>query len=108
VTPDVLAPADDAVGKRDTRRAAHELAHLEVRSTLATHIESAAIALRREEYLIVAALDHLGEVFIELHDHAAAFELRRTEVLEPNLRAFHAIEGTVRAIGERHRTALCR
>jgi hypothetical protein len=39
-----------------------KLAHLEARSTLATHIEPAAIALRREEYLVVTALYHFGKV----------------------------------------------
>jgi hypothetical protein len=68
MTPDVLAPAHDTIRERDARLATHELAHLEAHGALATHIESAAIALRREEYLIVAALDHLGEVFIELYD----------------------------------------
>jgi hypothetical protein len=39
-----------------------KIAHLEARSTLATHIEPAAIALRREEYLVVTALYHFGKV----------------------------------------------
>src|SRR5262245_27179845 len=43
----VLAPANDAVGKGDARLAAHELAHLEGRSALAAHEEPAAITLRR-------------------------------------------------------------
>ena len=34
---DILATADDAVGKRDTRLAAHNLAHLELVSALMTH-----------------------------------------------------------------------
>jgi hypothetical protein len=38
-----------------------KLAHLEARSTLATHIEP-RIALRREEYLVVTALYHFGKV----------------------------------------------
>src|SRR5262245_53125836 len=57
---DVLAPPDDAIGERNARRATHEFAHLEARSALTAHIESAAVALGRGEYTIIAALDHLG------------------------------------------------
>ena len=71
---DVLAPADDTVGERNARRAAPELAYLEACGALA-HIEAAAIAFGRDEYLVVAAVDHLGEVRIELYDRASAPEL---------------------------------
>src|SRR5262245_56121962 len=47
---------------------------------------AAAIALGREEHLIIAALDHLGEVRIELDHRAPALEFCRAEILEPMLR----------------------
>jgi hypothetical protein len=72
---DVLAAADNAVGKRDARLSARKLAHLEAIGTSA-HIVSPAIALWRDEHAIVVALDHLGEVRIELYDRVAARELR--------------------------------
>src|SRR5262249_17492203 len=105
VTPDVLAPAHDTVGERDARLATHKLAHLEAGGALAD-VEPAAITLGREEYLIVAALDHLGEVGVELYDRPPALELRRAEILEPRLRALHAMEHALRAVGERHRGVL--
>src|SRR5215471_17452898 len=87
--PDVLAPADDPIGERDIGRAARKLAYLEARGALAANIEPAAFALTRDENAIVAAL-----------------ELRRAEILEPKLRAFHAIERALRSVGKRHRGAL--
>src|SRR4029450_11742222 len=85
VTGDVLAPADDAIGERNARSAAGKLAHLEARPALAAHIEPAAIAALGEEDVIVAALDHLDEVRIELHGRAPALELARAEILEPKV-----------------------
>src|SRR5215469_17646088 len=96
---DVLAPADDAIGKRNARFPTHELAHLEVRTALASDVEPAAIALGREEHSIVP-LDHLGEVSIELHDCPPARELCRAEILEPMLWALHANEHPLCAVGE--------
>jgi hypothetical protein len=100
VTGDVLAPADDAIGKRNARRAAGKLAHLEARAALAAHVEPATIAARREEDVIVAALDHLGEVGIELDGRAPARELARAEILEPMLRALHAMQHALRSVGK--------
>lgn len=51
VAGNILAPADDAIGKRDARFAACELADLEGVSTFATHVKAAAIALGRNEKL---------------------------------------------------------
>jgi hypothetical protein len=70
VSPDVLAPADDAIGERDVRLSAPELAHLEPRSAPVADIKAAAIAFGRDEHAIVAALDHFGEVGVE-GDHGA-------------------------------------
>src|SRR5439155_11278446 len=100
VSCNVLAPSNDAVGKGDARLTAHEFAHLEARGTLAVHEEPAAITLGREEHAIVAALNHLGGVRIESHDRAPARELRRAEILEPMLRALHAMEHARAAVGE--------
>src|SRR5262245_46767670 len=102
---DVLAPADDPIGERDVRLAAHELAHLETGSGLAPHEEPAAITLGCEEHAIIAR-DHRGEVRIELDHGTPALELRRAEILEPELRALHAVEQSPRAVGEWHRGAL--
>src|SRR5262249_27600947 len=102
VTADVLAAPDDAIGERDARLAAHELADLEARA-LATDREPAAITLGREEHLIVATLDHFAEVGVELDHRTAALEPRRAEILGPVLRALHAMKhaasrrGTVRS-----------
>src|SRR6516164_7697526 len=101
VSPDVFAQTDDTIGERDARRAAHELAHLEARGALAD-VEPATITLGREEYLIIAALDHLGEVGIELDHRAPALELRCAKVLEPMLGALHAMEHALGAIGKGH------
>jgi len=38
MTRDISAPADDSIGERDGRFAAHKLAHLEAHSSLAVHI----------------------------------------------------------------------
>src|SRR5438552_10495444 len=46
---DVSASPNDAIGERDVRFSATELAHLEARSALAPNIEPAAITLGREE-----------------------------------------------------------
>src|SRR5262249_25085790 len=72
VSLDVLAPTDDAIGKRDARLPAHELAHLKARCAFAEHIEPATIALGREEHPVVPALDHFHEVCIELYDRTTA------------------------------------
>src|SRR5262249_20924881 len=72
VRPDVLAPPNDAIGKRDARRAAHEFPHLEARGALAAHREPAAVALGRDEHAIVAALDYLAEVGVEPDNRAPA------------------------------------
>src|SRR5262249_3256944 len=66
-----------------------------------------AVALGSEEHAIVAALDHFGEVGIELDHRAPSLELRGAEILEPQLRALHAIERALRAVRKRHRRALC-
>src|SRR5947208_13821300 len=87
--------ANDAVGERDARLGAHEFAHLEARGAFTADIKAATITLGRREHLIVAALDHLGEVGIESHDRTSALELRRAGILEPNLRALHAIDRPV-------------
>src|SRR5262249_40939040 len=92
VRPDVLAPADDTIGECDVPLAAGKLAHLEARRTFALHVKPAAVALGSEEHAIVAALDHFGEVGIELDHRAPSLELRGAEILEPQLRALHAIE----------------
>jgi hypothetical protein len=102
---DVLAAADNAVGKRDARLSARKLAHLEA-SPLAAHIESPAIALWCDEHAIVAALDHLGEVRIEFYDRAAARELRAAKILEPVFRTLHAMEEALRSVWEWHYRAL--
>src|SRR5262249_5186290 len=86
--PDVLSPADEC----DVRLAAGKLAHLEARRAFALHVKPAAVALGSEEHAIVAALDHFGEVGIELDHRAPSLELRGAEILEPQLRALHAIE----------------
>src|SRR5262245_62532939 len=62
VSLDVLAPTDDAIGKRDVRLAAHEFAHLKDRGTFEEHIETAKIALGREEHLRVGPFNHLQYV----------------------------------------------
>src|SRR5262245_23032602 len=49
---DILALADDSIGERNIRLAAHELAHLEVGGDLAPHEEPAAITLGCEEHAI--------------------------------------------------------
>src|SRR5205823_9715384 len=98
---DISAPADHPIGERDGRFAAHELAHLEARSSLAADVEPAAVPLGREEYAVVAR-DHLGEVCIELYDRPPGPELRRAEILEPMLWALHAMEHALAAVGERH------
>src|SRR5262249_21423108 len=105
VTPDVLAPAHDTVGERDARLATHKLAHFEAGGALAD-VEPAAITFGREEYLIVAALDHLGEVGVEPDNRAPALELGGAEILDPMPRALHAMEHALRAVGERHRGVL--
>src|SRR5215472_10905444 len=79
---------------------------IEARGALAANIEPAAFALTRDENAIVAALDHFGEVGVDLDHRAPALELRRAEILEPKLRAFHAIERALRSVGKRHRGAL--
>ena len=90
MTRDVPAPADDAIGERDARFSATELAHLEARGGLAAHIEAAAVALGRDEHVIAGRLDHFREIAIELHRRASVLEPRRAEVLELVLRALHA------------------
>jgi hypothetical protein len=69
---------------------------------LAAHVEPTAISARREKHVIVAALDHLGEVHVELHGCAPALELARPEILEPSLRTLHAMERALRAVRERN------
>src|SRR5262245_44668123 len=82
------------------------LAHLKARGTFAAHVETAAIAFGREEHLIVAARDHFGEIRIELHEGAPALEVRRAEILEPEVRTLHAIERAMGPVGERHHCRL--
>jgi len=65
-----------------------------------------AITLWRDEYAIVTALDHFGEVRIELHECATARELGTAEILEPDLRTLHAIERASRSVGKWHHSAL--
>src|SRR6266545_4143163 len=105
MSPDVSAPANDTIAERNGRLAAHELAHLESRSTLLVHIEPAAIALGREEHTVVAR-DRLGEVRIELDHRPTALELRRAEILEPMLRALHAMQHALRSVGKGHHGVL--
>src|SRR5262249_31816009 len=81
-----------------------QLAHLELGGGLAPHEEPAAITLGCEEHTIVAR-DHHGEARIELYHGTSALELRGAEILEPELRALHAIEQPPRAVGEWHRGA---
>ncbi len=50
-TGNVLAPADDAIGKRDARFTACELTHFKAVSTFAMHVKAPAIALGRNEKL---------------------------------------------------------
>jgi len=102
VSPDVFAQTDDAIGERHARFATLQFAHLEARAALATHAQPAAIAFRCEKDVTVAALDYLGEVGVELYHGAATLELRRAEILKPMLRALHAMEHALRAVGERH------
>src|SRR4029450_10035808 len=92
---DVATPADDPVGERDARSSAAELAHFEARGRLGAHIEAAAVAFGRDEHTIVARLDHLGEIAIELDRRASVPEPRRAEILEPVLGTFHAMEDTL-------------
>jgi hypothetical protein len=54
----------------------------------------------------VTALDHFGKVCVELYDRATARELGTAEILEPQLRTLHAIEQTLRSVGERHHGGL--
>src|SRR5215204_3060741 len=93
---DVLAPADNPIGERDARVTTLGLAHLEARRRLASDIEASAVPLRRDEHVIAAALNGLGEIAIELDRCAPVFELRRAEILEPVLRALHAMEHALR------------
>ena len=60
--------------------AACELVHLEGAGALAVHVEPAAIALGRDKHAIVAALDHFGEVCVELDHDSPTLELRRAEI----------------------------
>src|SRR5262245_55760258 len=98
----ILALADNAVGERDVRPAALQFAYLKARAALAPHTQPAAIASRCQEHVVVAALDHLREVSIDLHDGTAALELRRAEILKPVLRALHTMKHPLAAVGERH------
>src|SRR5215470_12732814 len=99
---DVPPPADDAIGERHVRRAALQLAHLEPVAALALYIKAAAVALGSKKHAIVAGPDGFGEVGVELDHGTAALELRRAEILEPVLRALHAMHQPTRAVGERH------
>ena len=63
---------------------------IEARGALSANIESAAFALRRDENAIVAALDHFGEVGVDLDHRAPALELRRAEILAPPQTVRHA------------------
>src|SRR5262245_52220787 len=103
---DVVASSDDAIGERDIAGAALQFAHLEARGSLVAHINPAAIVRGRDEHVILVWRHHLGEIGIELHDGATALELRRTKILEPKLRALHAIEQALRTVGKRHGGAL--
>src|SRR5262249_8552919 len=103
---DVLASCDDAIGERDIAGAALQFAHLEPRGGLVAHTKPAAIVRGRDEHVIFLSSHHLGEIGIELHDGATALELRRTKILEPKLRALHAIEQALRTVGKRHGGAL--
>src|SRR6516162_3001932 len=103
---DVPPPADDAIGERHVRRAALQLAHLEPVAALALYIKAAAVALGSKKHAIVAGPDGFGEVGVELDHGTAALELRRAEILEPELRALHAIERAMSAVGKRHRGTL--
>src|SRR6516165_2962038 len=102
VTIDVLPAPDDAIGERNARLAAGKLAHLELAAALALYIKAAAVALGSEEHAVVTGLDRLSEVGVELDHGTAALELRRAKILEPMLRALHAMKQPMRAIGERH------
>ena len=106
MTRDVSASADDAIGQCDARFSAGELAHLEAGARLAAHIEAAAVALGRDEHVIAGGPDRLREIAIELHCRASVPELRHAEVLEPVLRALHAVEHALRAVWERHHGVL--
>jgi hypothetical protein len=53
-----------------------------------------------KEHAIVAALDHFAEVGVELDDGAPALELRRAAIFKPMLRALHAMEHALGAIGK--------
>src|SRR5215470_3144300 len=99
---DVPAPADDAIGERHVRHAALQLAHLEPTAPLALYIKAAAVALGSEEHAVVAGFDRLGEVRIELDHGTSALEPCPAEILEPVLRALHAMHQPMRAVGERH------
>src|SRR5262249_32970823 len=88
------------------RLAAGEFMHLEAVSVLAAHIKPVAIPLGRDKHAIVTALDDFGEVRIKLYHRATARELRAAEILEPMLWTLHAMEYTLRSVGERHHSVL--
>src|SRR5262245_12080405 len=103
---DVLASRDDAIGERDIAGAALQFAHLEPPGGLVAHTKPAAIVRGRDEHVIFLSSHHFGEIGIEFHDRATGLELRRTKILEPKLRALHAIERALRTVGKRHGGAL--
>src|ERR1700741_5126075 len=100
MTSDVLPRADDAIRESDARLAAPKLPQLECRGGLAANIEPTTIAFRCNEDAIIGRFDELGKVGVYLDYGAPALESSRAEILKPNLRALHTIEGAVRAIGE--------
>jgi len=77
-----------------------QLAHLEALGGLPAHVEPVAIAFRGEEHATVIELHHFGKVCIELDGGLAARKPRGAEILEPMLRAFHAMEHALAAVGE--------
>ena len=98
VSPDVLAPADDAVGERtfDFRPSSRTS---KLAALLFADIKPAAIAFRRDEHVIVAALITLAKSGVEPDDGAPVLELRRAEILEPMLRALDAMQHALRTVG---------
>src|SRR5262249_58584069 len=57
-------------------------------------------------HVIFVKRHHLGEIGVELDCGASGAELRRTKILEPKLRALHAIEQALCTVRERHGGAL--
>ena len=77
----------DAVIKRDVRASSAQLPHLERVRALLIYVESLAVAVRRQEDVIVdRCVDRLGEGGIERDRRCAVFERPRSKIFKPVLR----------------------